>query len=102
MTMLALVEQARGRVAGGHARYQAVAQATGVPWWVIGIIHSMEAGLRFDRHLHNGDPLTAHTVRVPAGRPEVGQPPFAWEASAEDALAHDSLVCVQWSFPGTG
>ena len=37
-------------------------------------------------HLHNGDPLTGRTVRVPAGRPTRGTPPFSWEESATDAI----------------
>jgi lysozyme family protein len=46
----------------------------------------METGFRFDRHLHNGDPLSAKTVRVPKGRPISGNPPFSWEVSAKDAM----------------
>ena len=69
------------------ARYQDVGGKTGIPPYVIGIIHSLEASGRFDRHLHNGDPLTARTVQVPAGRPKSGKPPFTWEESAVDALA---------------
>ena len=68
------------------ARYQAVEATTGVPWFVIGIIHNLEASRRFDAHLHNGDPLTARTVHVPRNRPVDGNPPFTWEASAKDAL----------------
>ena len=67
-------------------RYDQVANATGVPWYVIGIIHEMEGGLNFTTHLHNGDPLTRRTVQVPAGRPPTGMPPFQWEESAIDAL----------------
>ncbi|MNR22399.1 hypothetical protein D3C85_1393480 [compost metagenome] len=58
----------------------------GVPWFFIGIIHSLESNFHFGKHLHNGDPLTQRTVRVPAGRPVQGDPPFSWEASAKDAL----------------
>ena len=63
-----------------------------MPWYLVGIIHGMEAGYRFDRHLHNGDPLTARTVNVPAGRPPEGHPPFSWEESARDALQFDGLA----------
>jgi lysozyme family protein len=63
-----------------------VENETGIPWFVVGIIHSLEASLRFDRHLHNGDPLTARTARVPKGRPKSGTPPFEWHDSAIDAL----------------
>ena len=69
-----------------RAAYETVAFATGVPWWWVGCIHNLEASLRFDCHLHNGDPLSARTTHVPAGRPSVGQPPFLWTESATDAL----------------
>ncbi len=67
-------------------RYQNVETATGVPWHVIAAIHNLESSRRFDRHLHNGDPLTARTVHEPSGRPHTGEPPFTWEQSATDAL----------------
>ncbi|MBL0372411.1 CHAP domain-containing protein [Rhizobium sp. KVB221] len=67
-------------------RYQEVAERTGIPAHVIAIIHSLEAGGRFDCHLHNGDPLTAKTRNVPRNRPRTGSPPFSWVASAIDAL----------------
>jgi lysozyme family protein len=44
-----------------------VAARTGVPWPWIGAILERESGCRTDRHLHNGDRLTARTVNVPAG-----------------------------------
>src|SRR5690349_17054127 len=67
------------RIANNQSRYQSVADSTRVPWYVIGVIHSMEAGLSFKCHLHNGDPLNARTIHVPAGRPAAGDPPFTWE-----------------------
>ena len=85
------------------ARYRAVEAATGVPAWVVGIIHSMEAGGNFSSHLHNGDPLTERTVQVPAGRPTAGVPPFTWEASAIDALRfHDLDQWTEWTVAGIG
>lgn len=57
-----------------------------VPWYVIGVLHALEATFNFDTHLHNGDPLTARTVLIPKGRPEKGSPPFEWTESAKDAL----------------
>lgn len=76
----------RQRIAAARDRYEVVSAATGVPWFVIGILHMAEAGGNFRAHLHNGDPLTARTVTVPAGRPKEGNPPFTWEASAIDAI----------------
>ncbi len=80
--------RAAGRVVANAARYQDVSRMLGgtVPWFLIGIIHSLEANFSFTTHLHNGDPLTARTQNVPSGRPATGTPPFRWEDSACDAL----------------
>lgn len=69
-----------------RALYIDVAEESGVPWPVIAAIHFRESDQRFTCHLHNGDPLTALTSHVPAGRPEGGEPPFTWSESAIDAL----------------
>ena len=82
------------KIAANQARYQTVAAATTVPWYVVGVIHNMEGSLNFKTHLHNGDPLTARTVHVPKGHP-LGTPPFTWEASATDALQFDNLTTVK-------
>jgi len=84
---LAEVNKTAKAIRQNKERYQRVAEAVGsIPWYVVGIIHSMEAGLRFDKHLHNGDPLTAKTVQTPKGRPLTGKAPYTWEQSAVDAL----------------
>ena len=86
------------RIVGHKEIYRAVEQLTRVPWFAIAIIHNLQAGGDFTRHLHNGDPLTARTVHVPAGRPSSGNPPFTWEESAADALSYDGLTQVtDWS-----
>ena len=87
-----------GRILDRKTRYQAVETDTGVPWFVVGVIHAMECGLRFDRHLHCGDPLTARTVHVPKGRPKA--PPadgqrYSWLESAVDALEIKNLGAIQ-------
>ncbi|MHC1791331.1 peptidoglycan-binding protein [Solidesulfovibrio sp.] len=83
------------------ARYRAVGERVGAPWLVVGIIHALEASLDFNRHLHNGDPLAGRTVRVPKGRPLAGNPPFAWEDSAADALTLAGLSGWEdWSVAG--
>jgi len=82
-------------IADAKPRYDQVANATGVPWYVIGMIHEMEGGMNFATHLHNGDPLTARTVHVPSGRPPTGIPPFQWEDSAVDALAMEGFCAVK-------
>lgn len=79
------------RILSNRERYEKVAAVTGVPWFVIGLIHMMESGLDFGTHLHNGDPLSERTVHVPRGRPAKGSPPFTWEESAIDALHNDNV-----------
>jgi lysozyme family protein len=83
-------------------RYKSAGDATGIPWYFVAVIHNMESSLNFTRHLHNGDPLTARTVQVPAGRPKSGNPPFTWEQSAADALGMKQLGAdTDWSLAGT-
>lgn len=89
----ASIRKTAERIVAARDRYEAVQAITNVPWFVVGIIHAMETGLRFDRHLHNGDPLTKRTRLVPAGRP-LGNGPFTFEQSCQDALcmkAYDKL-----------
>jgi lysozyme family protein len=74
------------KISANKAQYGTIEKALGIPWFVVGVLHYLESGLRFDRHLHNNDPLSGRTVNVPAGRPLTGQPPFSWEESAIDAL----------------
>lgn len=73
------------------SRYQSVGEPLGIPWYFVGIVHNMECGRNFSKHLHNGDPLTRRTVQVPKERPKAGNPPFSWEESAIDALMCKSL-----------
>ena len=79
-------------------RYENVSEKVNIPWYFIAVIHNMESGQRFDRHLHNGDPLSARTYHVPKGRPKSGRPPFSWEESAVDALKMQRIDRVEeWS-----
>jgi len=70
--------------------YKLVEQAKKIPWYVIGALHAREANSDFKTHLANGDPLTARTVHVPAGRPvappQSGHLPYTWFESACDAF----------------
>lgn len=89
------------KIAASRQRYEAVGNKLKIPWYFIGIVHCMEGSLSFNVHLHNGDPLTAKTVQVPAGRPKAGTPPFKWEDSAEDALTYDKInLWTDWTIPG--
>lgn len=95
----AAIDKRIERIRLGEDRYRALGTKLGMPWHFIGIIHSLECGCDFTRHLHNGDPLDQRTVRVPVDRPQ-GIPPFTWEASAEDALAMKGYAGSQnWSTP---
>ncbi|MDH3442074.1 MAG: hypothetical protein OEM63_15045, partial [Gammaproteobacteria bacterium] len=86
------------RILADKNRYETVQRKLGIPWFFVAVIHNMESGGRFDRHLHNGDPLTKRTRQVPAGRPLDGEPPFTWEASATDALLMKRLDQIDaWS-----
>jgi len=78
-------------------RYLEIENKTKVPWYFISLIHCLEARLDFTCHIHNGDPLTEKTKRVPVGRP-LGNPPFTWEESTIDALEHQGLTKkTEWS-----
>lgn len=95
------IKHSAARVLAGKAQYAAVAKTLGaIPWYVIGVIHEMEASCNFTSHLHNGDPLTAKTKHVPAGRPKTGTPPFNWVDSAIDALSMKAFDKeTDWTLP---
>ena len=95
------VNKTVANIVANRSRYETVSSQLGVPWYVVGAIHCLEASLSFQTHLHNGDPLTARTVHVPANRPTSHDPPFTWEESATDALRLRGLDKVKdWSLPG--
>ncbi|MBI1405985.1 MAG: hypothetical protein GC145_07660 [Caulobacter sp.] len=97
----ALVESLVNQLEIHRDRYQSVGDSLGIPWAFIAVIHNMEASQSFYGHLHNGDPLTARTRQVPAGRPKSGSPPFTWEQSAADALTMKGLSSTtDWSLAG--
>lgn len=91
------IDLAARKIVANRRKYQEVSNQTGVPWEMIGVIHNLECGLRFDCHLHNGDPLTRRTRQVPKGRPRTGTAPFTWLESAVDALTLKGLQKVlEW------
>lgn len=95
------VSSAVNRIARGRDRYGSLEQQSGVPWYVIAVIHELESGCDFATHLHNGDPLTLRTRNDPRNRPPAGTPPFAFDVSALDALAYDHLSdWKDWSLSG--
>lgn len=64
-------------------RYDIVAFKTGMPWYLLASLHSLEASMDFNTYIQNGDPLfnkegdPIKTTHVPAG---VG-PYMSWEES---------------------
>lgn len=96
------VDRIVDKIVANKPLYQAVSRKVNAPWYFIAAIHNMESSLRLDRHLHNGDRLTARTRHVPAGRPVDGDPPFTWEESAQDALKLRKIDRVEdWSLDRT-
>lgn len=112
-TKKAELQAAAQKIKKGQSRYQDVADTigNGMPWWFIGILHYMEAGMYnnpFAFHLHCGDPLTGRTVNVPKGRPKHNPDhgtlppsitnPYSWEESALDAIKLMGYTTVKdWS-----
>lgn len=96
------VDSACDCIVAHKPQYLEVSAATGVPWYVVSIVHYRECGLDFSKHLHNGDPLIKRTTHVPAKRPKTGNPPFTFLTSAIDALSFDGFSGQQdWSLART-
>jgi lysozyme family protein len=84
---LKALERFREKALRNKFRYEQVAQATGVPWFLIAAIHEREAGGNFNSYLHNGDPLGKPTIHVPAGKLF-----YDWETAAIDAIKSIGLT----------
>ena len=80
------------RLVAAKSRYQAVSAKTGVPWFVIAVIHQRESSQNFSRSLAQGDPWNAVSTHVPKGR----GPFSSWEAAAVDALAVCPPYASKW------
>lgn len=91
------VEATAATIRRNQSRYEVVEKATGVPWQIVGAIHTMECGGNFRLGLYCGDPLTARTKHVPKGRPVTGNPPFDWAFCAIDAIRLDKLDREPWA-----
>jgi lysozyme family protein len=85
------VQRIARKLIGFIARYHTVEAKTGVPWYVIAVLHERESGCDFDTYLGNGNPLHRKTTDVPRGR----GPFSSWEAGAIDALHYDGLDQVK-------
>ena len=79
------------RILAHKDRYLTIEQRTGVPWYMIGLLHMRESDGNFDTYLGNGQSLHHRTTIVPKGRG-----PFAsFEDGAVDALKIDGLTDVK-------
>ncbi len=80
-------------------RYQTVETKTGVPWFVIAVVHERESSQNWFASLAQGDPWNRASVHVPAGRG-----PFpSWEEAAIDALVNCAPHAARnkdWSIGG--
>lgn len=73
------------QLVGARARYKAVEARTGVPWFIVAVIHQRESSGSFAGVLHNGEKIIGTgklTKLVPKGR----GPFTSWEEAAVDAL----------------
>lgn len=80
------------------AIYQQISAATGVPWFIVAVIHEREAGgpPHWDRSIAQGDPLGHLSVHEPAGRgPFYGADAFY--RGALDALIDCPPHAAKWT-----
>jgi len=82
------IKSAVSRIVTNRLRYDSVEKKTGVPWWVVAILHMRESSFSMNAWLANGDPLSGPTVQVPAGLRCPGNPPWSWEDAAVVSLRH--------------
>jgi lysozyme family protein len=75
-------------------RYVSVEKQTGVPWWLIAVLHLRESNANFGTYLGNGQSLKRRTTIVPKGRGPFSEP-NAFEKGAVDALRLDGLINVK-------
>lgn len=93
------ITRAAAGILSSKEDYKLVEDMTGVPWFVVGILHQMESTRNFKTHLHNGDSLTDYTVNVPAGRPLTGILHLpGLKARLTPSVMQSSIIrrCCQW------
>jgi lysozyme family protein len=80
------------RLVAAKGRYKAIEAKTGVPWFIVAVIHERESGQDFSRSLAQGDPWNRVSVHVPKGR----GPFTSFEDAAIDALVNCAPYAAQW------
>lgn len=84
-------ETIAGKILHNKGRYQAIEHTTGVPWYLVAVLHERESDGNFDTYLGNGQSIRHVTTIVPKGRG-----PFpTFEAGAVDALRLDGLTSIR-------
>lgn len=77
------------RILRHKSEYMLVQDKTGVPWFLVGAIHNLEASCDFTTYLHNGDPLGRPTTHVPRG---IMFGKDQWHLAAIDALRREGMT----------
>lgn len=80
------------RLVAAKDRYLPVSQRTGVPWFVIAVIHEREASQNWKSNIAQGDPWNRKSTHVPKGR----GPFSSWDEAAVDALTNCSPYAAKW------
>lgn len=84
--------------ASAKSRYQEIEKSTGVPWFIIAVIHEREASQNFNCQLGQGDPLNQVSRHIPRGRGPFhdhdGHDAFYW--GAVDALENCQPFAARW------
>lgn len=83
-------ERIARRLIGLKDRYIPIEKATGVPWYMIALLHLREASNDFSRGLAQGDPWNKRSRNKP-----ICGPFKSFEESAVWALRHDGLTNVK-------
>lgn len=93
------INRAANKIIKYKDTYKKVEDATGVPWYWVGVIHMRESSNNFRGVLHNGDRIIGtgrKTYRVPKGRGPFNN----WYEAAIDALQLKGLQRIKsWSIP---
>jgi lysozyme family protein len=80
------------RLVAAKERYSTIQRMTGVPWWVIAVIHERESSQDFSTNLAQGDPWNKVSTHQPKGR----GPFSSFEAAAVDALVNCAPYAGRW------
>lgn len=81
------------RLVAAKENYVTISNKTGVPWYIIAVIHEREASQRWDRSIAQGDPWNRVSIHVPKGRGAFS----SWNDAACDALTNCAPYASRWS-----